>query len=510
MSNLLAFGYRQFLIDLYWLPASGKWSLCPTSSFPLKDARGNEIECAPELGTVGWVWELWNDWVEQTEFNTLVSLSILVFSLHPDRAGGSGGASPGPVWRVSEGFPDDSVYTPVELREDREDLNVTWLNGGDEGDDEARYFQVQTRPDGGLKSDNAWPSESFLNFEKGKRLVMGFGEIRVEGFQEGGDGGYIFGSGDVGWPYEGRDARCFYDPGKTNVGDVNNSWAVMVDDEKKPWTQEGILTPVNCGYSPLINTTSNITPPPTSSNTTTTTTNTTTQTPQQLNYFELLKGTIWSWAPGEPAPPQANLTEDQFHCAAMSTTTGRWHVTDCNAHLRPACRVNDRPYQWTPGPRAGTYFDAQHLCPKDTAFDVPRTGLENQYLLHSTSKSKSKSSSPLLELTISPLEALEPRALDTTQADTRIWIDLQSLSHPSCWVRGGPDGAETRCPYGTEDMGNKTVIVPTVAAIIVLVVAGLMVFVKIGSRRRERVRKRRRKQARRWGKEGWEYEGVPA
>ena len=65
-----------------------------------------------------------------------------------------------------------NLYTPKKLLLDRSDLNITWLRGGDEGDDEARSFDVVVRPDGGLESNNAWPSEGCLCFEKGRRLMV--------------------------------------------------------------------------------------------------------------------------------------------------------------------------------------------------------------------------------------------------------------------------------------------------------------------------------------------------
>ncbi|KAF8476984.1 hypothetical protein BDZ91DRAFT_787597 [Kalaharituber pfeilii] len=462
ISNLLAYGYRLFLVDFYWSPSNG-WTLCPVSS-PHPD-----YQCSSGANP-SFIFSLFSDWIQRTEYNTLASAAFLVMSLHDDLssppAQGPGLKAPGMISALPD-FPN-RIYSPVELRKDREDLNITWLHGGDEGDDEARYFVVEERPDGGLSSKDAWPSESYLAYDANERLLLAFGDISVAGFDPAKDGGYIFQPEDMGWPYSSAgNGKCFFDPSVTSVKDINNNWAQMTDTQNDPFTERSILNETYCGYSPVINSTveiGNLSIP-------------------QIKYFELLKAMVWTWSPGEPAapPPDLGVSErEMFRCASMKLDDGRWKVTDCNTVLYPACRVNDRPYQWEIGDRAARYFEARHFCPRNSKFDVPRTALESQYLL-SVMKSK------------------------LPQGEKQIWLDFQSLARTGCWVSGGED---TTCPYGESDIGNKTIIVPTVAAIIVLIIAGLMVFAKLGNRRMEKVRKRRRKMVRKAGE--YEYEGVPA
>ncbi|KAF8426862.1 hypothetical protein EV426DRAFT_715129 [Tirmania nivea] len=522
LSNLLAFGYSRFVIDLYWLPDKSEWSLCPTSTLSsVSSPQGNQIVCDDALGgNLDWLWSFWNDWLEKTEYNTLASVVVLVFNLYPDvniRGDTDAGSKPpSPIWSASRDFPS-RIYTPLDLRQDRENLNVTWLNGGDEGDDEGRYFTVRTRQDGGLSSVDAWPSEGYLSFEKGERLLLGFGDVWVQGFEfevgGNGDGDYFFGKEQIGWPYkESNKAKCFFDTGKTSVSEVNNSWAGMVGDR---WTREAMLEAVGCGYSPLVNSTAVSTT--TATNIPINSTNSSNSSPDLANplidYFALIKGTIWSWAPGQPSPPPSNMTDkeiDLFRCAVMDTHTGRWVVADCNEHYRAACRVDDRPYKWTVGDRPGSYSDARKLCPKRASFDVPRSALENRYLWRAMNETLAASSAQASRKSRGGEGLVVARRDGGVSGLDRAWVDFQSLGHRACWVRGGDMGAEQGCPYGNEDQGNKKVIVPTVAAVIVLVVAGLMVFVKVGSGRWERRRKKRWREARKWGKEGWEYEGVPA
>ena len=461
------------------------------------------------------MWQLWNDWIDQTEFSTLASVCVLVFDLHEDAHNSSGEVSPTVPSALNEatalGFPT-SLYTPKKLLLDRKDLNITWLRGGDEGDDEARYFDVVVRPDGGLESTNAWPSEGYLCFEKGERLILGIGEVAVEGFSVERDGDYFFNAGDLRWPGSGREEPCLFKGDKTERSDMNRSWAWVADGKHNPWrTKENLLQAVDCGWSPIINTTlsSNSTIPDS-------------HTFSQLDYLNLLHGTVWSWAQGEPAAPPYNLTEEELsmsRCASMSTTTGRWKVTDCTTNYHVACRISDRPYNWTVGKRTGSYFDAIKLCPKHTTFDVPRTPLENNYLLQAVSVltlGAAQQTGKLNEALFveGELEGFLPNPIiqrtSHMSSTDQIWIDLQSLRQTGCWVRGGSSGVEAECPYVDDDSERKAIVVPTVAAVIVLVVAGLTVFAKLGNRRWEKVQKRRRREARKLRKEGWQYEGVPA
>lgn len=70
-------------------------------------------------------------------------------------------------------------------------------------------------------------------------------------------------------------------------------------------------------------------------------------------------------------------------------------------------------------------------------------------------------------------------------------------------------GANATCAYenssGSDDyIRTRTILVPTVAALIVLVLTALTVFVKVAGNRKFRKRTRRR------AKNGFVYEGVPS
>lgn len=92
---------------------------------------------------------------------------------------------------------------------------------------------------------------------------------------------------------------------------------------------------------------------------------------------------------------------------------------------------------------------------------------------------------------------------DRRSPGEEIFIDLNSINIPECWVTG----VNGTCPYLSTDQTNRIriVVVPTVAAVIIFVLAALTFFVKCAANRRENKRGRRRKMV-----GGWEYEGVPS
>jgi hypothetical protein len=83
-----------------------------------------------------------------------------------------------------------------------------------------------------------------------------------------------------------------------------------------------------------------------------------------------------------------------------------------------------------------------------------------------------------------------------------IWANFNSLDVQACWVTGGPNAT---CPYYEDEDADerRQIVIPTVAAIIVLIITALTLFVKCNANRRNSRRKKR-------VIEGWEYEGVPS
>lgn len=239
-------------------------------------------------------------------------------------------------------------------------------------------------------------------------------------------------------------------------------------------------------------------------------------------YLDFTLATVWSWAPGQPLDdsyadnatfprtdddhePATDFRCAYFNASASSSalyspndtgqpsTSGRWAVTFCQNRLPAACRDNHHPYLWSISSTRGRYSDVNDDCPPNSSFAVPRTALENRYLLaaardHFSSSSESSSSSS------------GRRDSDDDGTAPLVWLNFNSLNFESCWVAG----VNSTCPYSTTaGQTDGQVVVPTVAAFAIIVLAVLTILAKCGANRRTS-RKRRRV------RDGWEYEGVPS
>jgi len=82
---------------------------------------------------------------------------------------------------------------------------------------------------------------------------------------------------------------------------------------------------------------------------------------------------------------------------------------------------------------------------------------------------------------------------------------LTKMSLQGCWVSGG---ANATCLYNDTERDTKTVLVPSIVAVIILIIFGLFLFVKLANYRIEKNRKKRRKEWKKFA--GNDYEGVPS
>ena len=155
-----------------------------------------------------------------------------------------------------------------------------------------------------------------------------------------------------------------------------------------------------------------------------------------------------------------------------------------NIRHHAACRIGHQPYLWRLSDERVPFSAAESACQRNTSFSLPRTGLENTYL------SQHISSLP------------EYSRLGLSGSGSGIWLNFNSLDIEACWVTTGPNGT---CPYfmDEEALRQRTLLVPVIAALVVLLLTALTLFVKCNKNRRNS-RKRIR------GEGGWDYEGVPS
>ncbi|KAI9830947.1 MAG: hypothetical protein M1819_005330 [Sarea resinae] len=439
---------------------------------------------------------LLNDYFTSTENTLSANLLYLVFNMHASAVSPTKPAqAPSPsdlpapsslLGPVLSGNLSAYIYGPSELSSDRANLNSSWYRAASWQSPDTSYFTVNTSRNNIHSTPDGWPNEVYVEFSHGRRLLIGWGDIdpQMAGYNMSGDQGTIFAQdefqalrtmniSDAG----NVESGCIYQTNITDLAMVNSSWAFTTDDfnlealkaDLSPYSKLDLITRLtNCGISPLLNTTLF-------------------NMPADVNptyYQNFTHSTIWSWAPGQPSNNETNSTVVVDHdCAVLDPSLhGRWRACDCSNRYLAACRSGPSPYAWELAPYTVPYSAADDACPPNTTFSAPRTALENTYLLAALYNHAGFS---------------RPEYLDE---DYSIWVDFNSLDRGDCWVMGGPNAT---CPYNNHESqteNRRTVIVPTIAAIIVLFVTALTLFVKCSANRRSSRRTKRELN-------GWDYEG---
>ncbi|KAL2008762.1 hypothetical protein VTN00DRAFT_6956 [Thermoascus crustaceus] len=381
------------------------------------------------------------------------------------------------------------IYSPPQLLRDRSNLNHSWYSVLEKDMPIAEYFITEEDSNGYYSTPDGWPCENYVQEVKAKRLLLGWGSVdpQIEGYNFTSDSDVIFpqhylrSNIDIkADPDESLQSGCLFKPGVTDVAGVNSSWAVssgipvptganLTDSLMRLSSLVRNLTA--CGISPTLNDTLF---------------GKTADSDVGL-YRNVSLSSTWSWAFGEPRNSSSQATDsNDDRCAIMDVTrSGHWRAAACAEERHAACRVGNSPYKWVLTSNKVSYLAAQNECPEDTEFSVPRTGLENMYLYN--------------YLLSQPKDMINPSDDDTDKRE--VWLNFNSLDVESCWVTGGPN---VTCPYAiSSDTQRRTVIVPTIAAIVILIITALTLFVKCNANRRNSRRKKR-------VIEGWEYEGVPS
>lgn len=476
-------------------------------------------KCSP-LVDLSLLTSLLSDYLPKTDNTLQASIQYLTFRIHaanhlnstfipatsripPDRLP----STPNLLGNIFNANLSSYLFTPNILASQRANLNSSWLTAANASRPDPAYYTSHILPNGSLATPDGWPSISYMEFQNQRRLLLEVAEIddQMSGYESENDD-YIF-ARDVISSFP-RDLQvsangtirqgCIFDPNNPTLSAANNSWAIAQDtsqdinsltssqsnnDNDITPTLPSITNLTSCGYSPLLNATLPNTP---------------TADQDITPYQRLAYASVWSWAPGEPRP-NANSTspltstntttadsnpgdDSPFRCALFNATgpsPGRWETARCGTPHRGACRTDLQPLLWRLTPSPGAYSEVAAACPAGTSFAVPRTALENAYLLRALLSS------------------------DAGAGVRSLWIDLNALSTQDCWV----SGPNATCPYRARPShSDGAVVVPTVAGLVIIILALATVLIKCGSNRRER---RGFKGRRRRLKEGWEYEGVP-
>ena len=440
---------------------------------------------------------LMNGYIDSTADPTAATLQILEFNLHSASSasdpGGppqnvSAGDLPSTAQTVGQSFWQSlrtQMYLPGDLAAERANLNLSWYQvRAQERLPITGYFNVERSSGGTDSTDDGWPSELYLLLTRLNRVILAWGSVdsEMEEYNFDYDGQYIFPSGSLSKPrgLEQSDSGivtsgCFYDSNGTSVAQVNNTWAIRtLNGSNLALLPDVMQNMTACGVTPILNATlSNE--------------NANDNFQPYKQYGESL---LIGWAPGEPtneSSPGVNTDgpADQFRCAVLDSSSayhGRWKVVNCQGSYRAACRAGVQPYNWRLSTDITSASDAPDACPEGSSFDVPVTQLENTYLYEHVLADAANASDP------SEVSA--------------VWINLNSLDSEGCWVTTGPNGT---CRYKAtaEEEHNRMVLIPTIAALIILILTVLTILVKCSVNRRNTRRHR-------IGPGGWEYEGVPS
>ncbi|KAF9893663.1 hypothetical protein FE257_009831 [Aspergillus nanangensis] len=538
ISNLLAVGYRRFIVDLYWSVESRTWNFCPVNiptqaaavtvsatsavatpaaTAGVSDGAVTEIItpeatlyslgpylCSRGLDVSGLI-DVWQDYFTRTTSQLNVYTRYITFNLHVAASPMTPNKPPAEVpntdlpthsERIGELLDNRLlayIYTPAQLDDERRNLNESWYEVDDGYKPIAEYFTTTINVDGTQSTPDGWPCTKYVQLAREKRLLLEYGSIdpQLDEYVLIPDEtevlfppGYLSDTVPVASADSGSlDSGCLYDPEAYLVSEVNTSWAMSSRIPVPAYLNESyglvdlsamVVNLTACGLTPTLNDTLF----------------NTTADIDTRPYRNVSLSSSWAWAVGEPQDSAITQEMDapkRERCAVMDMSlNGHWRSANCSEPRRAACRVEHLPYTWTLSNTTYTYEDAYaRACQGRLSMDAPRTGLENTYLYrHLLSQSN---------------DVIDPTS--TLPALKEVWLDFNSLDIASCWVTGGP-GAE--CPYASDpqQLEKRTVLVAAIAGIVICIIAALTLFVKCNANRRNTRRGRRVIQ-------GWEYEGVP-
>lgn len=371
------------------------------------------------------------------------------------------------------------LYTPAALRSERANLNQSWFAGNIDNKPAAEYMTILPLDDGsGVYTQNGWPSESIIMFLRALRIIASIGTVdsQMQQYDFEADAETVFPPGyisnDIGTSLSSNGtvtAGCLYQSSNATVPIGNSSWAIssnLPNNTDINTTSNAALDLSSCGISPILN--APLLGSSALNNATT--------------YREYIRNSLWGWDAGEPSDSLSTATTSR-HCAVADlSNNGRWEVVDCTNENRFLCRRDDSPYTFSISDSKNRYYQGYEACDEGYSFAVPRTALENRYAI----------------AVMRDYLAGHP----DYDAAPVFWLSINDIDTKDCWV----SGVDETCPYRSDDRdtGKPTVVIPTVAGVIVFLLAILTILVKCAANRQNTRRGRKR------GEGGWDYEGVPS
>jgi hypothetical protein len=119
---------------------------------------------------------------------------------------------------------------------DRANLNGSWYTVSEINRPVEDYYSIETNGNNIASTDDGWPSESYIEFARNKRLLLGWGDVdpQMAGYNFTGDSGILFPDGfiqdvqtDLTVSSTGHITQdCFLRNNTDDLSQVNSSWAV--------------------------------------------------------------------------------------------------------------------------------------------------------------------------------------------------------------------------------------------------------------------------------------------
>ncbi|CUS21334.1 LAQU0S03e00188g1_1 [Lachancea quebecensis] len=339
-----------------------------------------------------------------------------------------------------------AIYTPSQLMYDRSSGNVA--------------------PSYGNLNSPDWPSLNYFLYSIQKRVTVFYVDTASSDALQS---PVIFNSSSLNYKTSNTSITCPL-TNNAQVLDMSNlGWRFL----QKDFSSDDIGEYTRCGYSPIIDKN---------------------YSPDSIKTISnvLENSLLWSWAPNEPDTSdnaRSNSTSlVARRCAVVnytkSNSSSYWTVANCYDRKRALCKRDGNDFEWAVTQDSASYFshhdqDGNGFCPENFSLSLPQTALQEKSLDNYLSQ-------------LSP---------DTWE----IWIDLNSVSVPDCWV---PDGPYASCPYQKEVSARNFVSMITPVSVFAFVTIVMLIML---SWRRVPIQDNRK----RWkrvinSRLGSKAEGVPA
>lgn len=486
--DLLNGGNEAIMIDLYWNEFTSQWQLCPApfpsnTTYNMNDVvdllwENNDYQCQPGLSTEN-IMGIINSYIRDTNTNIGANFLRILFNLKSIHYENSNRTIDlqniykpsilNPVNIGNDTLNDtiaslgSYIFTPTVLSQYQSDAShVEKASSGSSinSTQAISYFYNQSniivpsldtvllseykRVSAHILSNELVNSSRVYQFTSYDTDLIFFNDVVplvVENTTTGVAGRYcneLFNA----YNSTGVDIETF------NNLSLTTRLRFIVDSDENPFTVDTLSKFVRCGYSAIFNGTSDVG-----------------VNSSLLDFLdevdEFIPYGFWSWSPGQPvdlndtnsdsinnASMSSNNTDDSngnslaFKCVVL-TETG-WSVANCYDRHVIACQNLTSRNNWVlQETNKRNYFEIDKGdCPEGYTFSIPRLSTEMLSL----------------QATVKQRNVPYP-----------IWLDLNDITVPNCFVSGGP---YAQCPYQRTITTNKFVrmIAPSFAVGVVVLV----------------------------------------